>query len=342
MQKQININISLIRILATIGVVFFHTCCTIVFHPETFEFTKEQEVFFRIGYQIFLWVVPVFFMITGYLLLGSNRDLSYHVVFKKYILRIFLALLIFSLPFSAMKLCGCGNAISITGMIEAFVENNSFSHLWYLYALIGLYLVVPLLNKLVNHVDVKSLVVFLVGLFVVKSVFPMLNGLLNVNIAFDIPIQYPIFYFLTGYLCRVVELKKKYIFWSGGISAFCMILLVVLIVAGHFQYISDNNAAPLISLYAVSLFFFFMNLKFPNISERKASLIWEVDRLCFAVYLIHPFFIQLAYRYYKTTPLSFGEYYPIATFVFFVVFLLLSFACSYVLNKIPLLRKHVL
>lgn len=342
MQKQINLNISLIRILATIGVVFFHTCCTIVFHPEIFEFSESQETFFRIGYQVFLFAVPFFFMITGYLLLGTNRDLSYRIILKKYIPRILLALLMFSLPFSVMKLWGANNEISIAGIIGAFIENNSFSHLWYLYALIGLYLVVPLLNKLVYHVDVKSLVVFLASIFVVKSIFPMLNGLLNVNIAFDIPVQYPVFYFLTGYLCRIVELKKKHISLAGKTTAFCLILLVVLIVVDRFQYISDNNAAPLISLYAISLFFFFMNLKIPYISERKVSFIWKIDRLCFTVYLIHPLFIQLAYRYYKITPLSFGEYFPIATVVFFVVFLLLSFACAYVLYKVPLLRKHVL
>ena len=80
----------------------------------------------------------------------------------------------------------------------------------------------------------------------------------------------------------------------------------------------------------------------PRKGQRPGGLsFWErAAELSFAVYLIHPVFLNIAYKLFHVTPLSFpiGVSLP----VFFLGTLLLSAAGAWVLRKIAPLRKYVL
>ena len=78
------------------------------------------------------------------------------------------------------------------------------------------------------------------------------------------------------------------------------------------------------------------------IVESRNKVLWALDRLCFAVYLIHPLFIHFCYRFLKVTPLDMGKGYVLATVVFCLVFTMCSFAGSFILNRIKLLRENIL
>lgn len=84
-----------LRFIATLLVILIHTS------SGWFESDLGQgEERFIYGFYKHLGViaVPIFVMITGGLILDPKREVSYSIVFSKYVRRIALALLFFGLP----------------------------------------------------------------------------------------------------------------------------------------------------------------------------------------------------------------------------------------------------
>lgn len=71
-----SINISLLRIIATLAVIFIHTNNTLANNSILFGLTEYQQVVFNCAYTLANWAVPVFFMITGALLLNPNKTIT--------------------------------------------------------------------------------------------------------------------------------------------------------------------------------------------------------------------------------------------------------------------------
>ena len=91
---------------------------------------------------------------------------------------------------------------------------------------------------------------------------------------------------------------------------------------------------------STAVFVTFLTLQI-DIPERTKTALWRIDRLCFGVYLIHPVFIHLMYRFFNISPVNFGDS-ILAVLVFFVGFSIVSFAASRVMSLIKPLREYVL
>ena len=79
--------------------------------------------------------------------------------------------------------------------------------------------------------------------------------------------------------------------------------------------------------------------------ERIGCLFWrQASELSFAVYLIHPVFLNLAYKFLHVTPLSHLDVLSLGVSLplFFIGTALLSTAVAWILYKIPPLRKYIL
>lgn len=340
MEKKVNWNITYLRILATLGVVFFHTNAAISAHPEWFSVSNCQSLFCLFGKECMLWAVPVFFMITGYLLLGSEKELSYTIVLKKYVLRIFLALTIFSLPFAVLKIYGETHSLSVVSVIKAYIGNESMEHLWYLYPLIGLYLVSPVLKPSLKKISDSTIVFFLSVVFFFVLLLPMISNVLNVKIAFDVPLKYHLFYFVAGYCCRILIEKGKVNVKIAAIVMIASLIPIALFVfSNQSKFLEYSN--PFVALMSVSIFLLVMSLPYTVKNSRLQSVLWKVDRLCFTVYLIHPVFVQIAYRKMRINPID-CEVWPLAIVGCFLCFSLLSFLASWFIVKIPVLKKVLL
>lgn len=290
------------------------------------------------------WAVPVFFMITGALLLNPEKSISFKQCLSKYCLRIILALFMFGIPFAMMRLYMETKTINLIMLVRAVgcvFTNGGLSHFWYFYSLIGIYLLLPVLKIFVDCSDRDALQYLLIVMFIFVYCLPTLSDLIGVEITFSMPLKYPVFYVMLGYYLkeRMSKWKTKYCL----IGIFC--ILAVVVVTDYFDLASGGILAaydsPLIAFFAVLIFMAFKNINQGGITESKAALLWKIDRLCFGVYIVHPVFIQFIYRVVKITPLNFSLY-PLAAFVLFVCFLICSFFASWVLSLIKPLKEYIL
>lgn len=180
-----------LRIAATLAVVFLHTNNTLSNNSEQFFLTKNQMVFFTTNNLLMNWAVPVFLMITGVLLLDPNRQIPYSDCIKKYARRILLALFVFGIPFSMLEILLNTKSITVNSFFEAtinVINGNSWSHLWYLYALIGLYFILPMLKAFVNNSDEETLLYLIGVIFIFSFVIKSIDKVSGTTIAFAIPI----------------------------------------------------------------------------------------------------------------------------------------------------------
>lgn len=328
-----------LRILATVCVVYLHTCSTLCDNKDIFIMSKAQDIFFNAAYQMMYWTVPVFFMITGILMLNPNKKIKSKDFVCIYSKRMFLALLVFGIPYALLKLVMKDN-ISVSLLINsvrAVIEDTGFGHLWYLYSLIGIYLALPFLRVFVKNASNEDTKLVLMAFFVMNFIFPIISDITGVHIAFSFPVLYPVFYVLLGY--ELNKYKEFLVLRRKLLLEILVAVIVIVWIANIFNYKAKyltTYYSPIIVVLSVAIMGLFISKQY----EYKMG-VWKIDRLCFGVYLIHPFFIQFTYRFLKLTPLNFRMY-PIAVFVFFAIFLVFSFFASWFINLIPFLRKHIL
>ncbi|MCD8314790.1 MAG: acyltransferase family protein [Firmicutes bacterium] len=323
--------------------VCLHACSTLTDNPELFEMSDIQSWFFNAGHHIMDWAVPVFFMITGSLLLNPQKPISFKKCLSKYCFRIVLALFVFGIPFAMMRLYMETRTINLLMLVKAVgcvFTNSGLSHLWYLYSLIGIYLLLPVIEMFVDHADRNTFSYILTTMFIFVFCLPTLSDLIGAEIAFSMPLKYPVFYVMLGYYLKEYIGKWKARYCLIGIFS----ILAVFVVADYFNFTSGVLASydsPFTALLAALIFMVFKNINQDGITESKAALLWKIDRLCFGVYLVHPVFIQFVYRVLKITPLSFSLY-PLAILAFSLFFVICSFFASRVMSLIKPLKKYIL
>jgi surface polysaccharide O-acyltransferase-like enzyme len=289
-----------------------------------------------------MWAVPVFFMITGALMLNKSKEYTVEKLLKKYALRIILALLLFGFPYAIIKNIGLGLTMNCELLWISFLDvltGNSFRHLWYLYALLGVYFIMPVLFLFIKSAERVWVKYLLFVLFVLEFFVPMLNNFFSLHIAFRTPLTYPIFYVLFGFYI----FHYKPIFWRNKSRNLFFVLLIIFMMGiinklEIATWLSCNYNSPLIALLSM---FIFSNFSVKEDAHINTKTLWSIDRMCFTVYLIHPFIMQFSYRVLHLNPSNYSLY-PLATIVFATIFVLLSFIASYVIRLIPPLRKYVL
>ncbi len=94
--------------------------------------------------------VPIFVMISGALFLSPGKSVTFDKVIKKYVKRIVYALVVFAFP-----MCTAETLFTQSGglicSITNWITGKSWDYMSYLYMLIGLYLLTPIIKFYANH-----------------------------------------------------------------------------------------------------------------------------------------------------------------------------------------------
>ena len=355
--------LSYLRALACIAIVILHTVdAAVILYGDTIS-EAEKTASLCVVYCM-MWAVPVFVMVTGALLLRKEKSITLKDVFGKYIFRIVVALLacclIFSLLDTLMNKDGAGAGFLLRGLWNT-LTGRGWSHLWYLYLLIGLYLLLVFYRMIARSASAKEYRYLLLVYAIFLSILPVFQ-LWNVKIGFYLHVStiYP-FYLFAGYGIAegIVRIKRP-----------VSILLIVVGLAGiilstiwdaHYERVAYGNLLGYSSIFVLLLscgvFALIKDLKgglkisctklsktVTVYEEKKPGFIGrvllELDRCSFGVYLIHMVFIRLFLRYWKINPYEFGP--AILIFAGLVVgSLIISYGITVILKLIPGVRKIV-
>lgn len=191
--------IEALRLIATCAVVLMHTSSA--FYASLPETTPLLA--FHTYHYIGFFAVPIFVMISGALFLSPQRDTSYRNLLCKYVRRIALALLVFGLP-----MCMLESRFEHQTFIDAcmnFLRGHNWTHMWYLYMIILLYLLTPVLKPFVLHQKRTTVEIGLGILFIISSLLPSMKNY-GIEIESWIVLSTPfIFYYILGFYLATME-----------------------------------------------------------------------------------------------------------------------------------------
>lgn len=346
--------LDVLRVLATCAVVLMHVLTGATDVTDASIVPEYRSLLLSVM-DLVTWCVPIFLLISGYLFLNPERTLTYPVMIKKYCRRIALAILLFGVPYAASELVVAERTFRIRMIPEALkmtLMGHTWSHMWYLYLILFLYLITPLLKKVLRVLPVWGVAAVMAVIFLGSSVAPFLNKVLDVNSIPVLPDGGVYFlYYLCGYFFAVREVcvdKGRNVWLTAAVAVLALGMILSRTLAGFSIQMAYNY--PFTVLLAVLLF-----AAGWNGSIKKYRIPWqEAGALSFAVYLVHPVYVNLLYKFVKITPFTVLEQCGVQSVVagqavlilllaaFCLVVLALATATAWMLRKIPVLRKYVL
>lgn len=280
-------------------------------------------------------------MISGFLLLNPQKEIGLDKI-RRYLLRMIAVLASFGLFYCLIETAASEGISNPAGMILVSIKNlfegKSWSHMWYVYMLIGLYLLTPLLRIFVREADDRTACVTLAALFAFTILRPTLNALFKLELdeILAVTAPYP-FYYLAGYYLGRMRIsgKVRALALLTGLAG--IIAMLILEMRGYIEMPTNTNA--FIALYSMAVF---ATAKDSQLMLRISghSMIRALSKYSFGIYLTHDFFLNLFYKGFQTCPdiLPTG----IGELAFFALALSGSYALTWVLCKIKPLCKMLL
>ena len=261
--------IDIIRIFAFVFIVFLHTLNR--------QFGVDVWMG---GYTIISIGVNLFIMISGYLLLDKTEEAI--VFFKKRILNILPLFLVFNIIYIYF------GKIPIIPVLKG--KTISASHFWYIYMILGLYLLTPWLQKVLKYAEKETLfVVFL--WFLCNILNPYLRYFNLAEIPFsNFPLTGFIGYYILGYFVKKYDNKVKrasfiliiVIYALGFLLSFLSTKYVLAVTGKRVSDFFDKNS---LGTFIMTLSFFIFWCKF-NFSKRDRIIKIVADSTYFA-FLVH-------------------------------------------------------
>lgn len=261
--------IDIIRIFAFVFIVFLHTLNR--------QFGVDVWMG---GYTIISIGVNLFIMISGYLLLDKTEEAI--VFFKKRILNILPLFLVFNIIYIYF------GKIPIMPVLKG--KTISASHFWYIYMILGLYLLTPWLQKVLKYAEKETFfVVFL--WFLCNILNPYLRYFNLAEIPFsNFPLTGFIGYYILGYFVKKYDNKVKrtsfiliiVIYALGFLLSFLSTKYVLAVTGKRVSDFFDKNS---LGTFIMTLSFFVFWCKF-NFSKRDRIIKIVADSTYFA-FLVH-------------------------------------------------------
>lgn len=346
MRKHDILWVDFIRVIATFSVVLLHTAAPLLYEYNKLPITDWWAA--NIYDSMVRMCVPLFFILTGYLLLEKKETIS--VFFIKRSSKVIIPLIFWSIFYLLWRQhYQVGFSLSFYSFYSLFLT-PAYYHLWYLYAIIGLYLYVPILRVLVQNSPKELLFYFVALWFIAVSIIPFFEKFSHIKSTIDLKmISGYVGYLVLGHLLGNIKITRTPFF----ISILVFILTVALtsvatyiftlrnkgiFVADFYDYLSPNVVLMSASAFVIIKYMF----EHTKVQEFSLSnkLIKTLSSASLGIYLIHLmvlFVLQKGDLGFVLSPFSFNAVYsiPVTTIITFSI----SFSIIYFIQKVPILRR---
>lgn len=354
MTKVVNNNkriyyIDVLRVIACLSVIMVHSSANYVikdFGSTNFWIGNILDSISRI-------CVPLFIMISGALLLDEkymySKEKNKHHIKKMIIFFIFWSFL-YCLIFQIIgQVLIEHKPIDIANVFLSFIQGHY--HLWFVYLIIGLYLILPLLRLWVNANNKKQIEYFIILSIVFTYIIPQIISIgsnysdyfLNLKdiIENKLCIKYIggfTTYFILGWYLNNYEIKHKNKLYILGIIG-----LLITIIGTYIISISTGKEAQMYGnlslnvLLQTLMVFIIVKTKFKN-SDRNNKLVMAISNNSLGIYAIHALVATILNRI--IVKIGFQNALINIPIVFIGTFII-SFILSYFLSKIPVLKRII-
>ncbi len=354
MQKR-NPAADILRCLALFFVISVHFFLNNGYYTQIVEGNKMFIM--TVMRSLFIICVPLFVTLSGFLLRKKELSGKY---FKR-IVPIILTYVLASIFCMAYSVIFKHEELSVKQAIGKILNFSGAPYSWYIEMYIGLFLLIPFLNILYNHLPSKKWKIILIFIFLFLSSAPSVANVYNFTTVtwWGMPSRsfefskivpawwtqiYPITYYFIGCYFSEYGIKMKK-------SLNLIYIIAFTFFYGFYTFWRSYNAAFIwgtwcdyASLFSVILtvlvFAFVMNFNYDKFPQKLSFVFQKISGLCLGAYLLSYIFDSIFY------PIL-AEKVPVVTdrlpYYFLIVpaVYVTSLLLSYLLSKIQLLIELI-
>lgn len=332
--------LDVLRLLSIFFVILIHVVSPVFSDVRstfvTIQFANAFDSLARIS-------VPIFIMISGALLL--NTEISIKSIPKR-ILKVGIPLIFWSIIYLVYVNHWSVMPFDILKSIISIFTSPAMYHLWFVYMIIGIYIILPILKLISIRLlsdQTFAIYFFLLWLFFNSVVVYFPFNLANLMIISDFMAWSG--YFLLGYyisekkvLSNFSKRKLLLIYFLSSFVTFCLTLWFNT-TFNPLNEIAYNYFSPNVLIASIAVFLYFKAL---TISSNYISLFAYISTLIFPVYFMHLLLIAILQGGYLGFIIDQFTIHPIIGILLVsVTTLLLCFLITIIAYKIPYLKRLI-
>lgn len=293
--------------------------------------------------------VPLFFMISGYLLLPRSESLG--TFYLKRMPRILVPFLAWSLIYLGWYCGNHPNTCTPTLAWNLLLVQGTYYHLWFLYSLLGIYLILPVLRLMFRPEPDKKVLWYLIVVWLIfQPILTIANKFWNFSIKISPPLAMGfVCYFFLGYLLGEMTLSRSRVILSTMIWA----IATLLTIAGTYLFTRNSGQFDgffydfvslnvILASGAAFLLLRWLSGRKPFTSPGSHTFTRVLALSSFGIYLIHVLVIEILSGWIPFLHINsfmgnaIWSIPFVSTLVFTTCFLIIR-----ILQKIPVLRYIV-
>lgn len=343
-----NYSLDVARAFAILSVVLCHSVELAYANVDYYSLNTISQLFRIICLTIGRFGVPIFLFLTGALQLKKQieTDKDIFVFYKRNLLPLLLTVEIWIILYNLFLYIINGKFVILKLLRNVlFLEPVNMPHMWYMPLIIGFYVAIPFLAKIVKSFSLKVLavpgIITIVGFMIIPSINIVLSIFKMKPIAFVIDSsffgQYSGVYIMVGYYLVNERLLKKY----SNIQLAITLIINLIITVGlqFFSYqsgVSYNVWYNSITLFIAALCLFEL---FTRINKKNAlSRYFEsISKMSLGIFFLHVVVQMILIRLLNIYNIS--NY--LKTAILFVFSLAISIVIIHVFSKNKKLKKYL-
>ena len=327
-----------LRVLAMTAVILIHVCgsaaTSLAADGQTLTFGWHLANVLDAASR---FAVPLFLMLTGALLLGSDKALSVKHLLSRRLPRVLVPLVFWTVVYWGLKWLTVPD-FSPADAIRHFFRQPAEIHLWYLYALAAIYLLLPVFRLITRCANRHTVGYLLLVWFVFSSLWRAAAGLfpalaLQDYANLDILGGYAGYVLLGWYLSTAPRLPNRTVcalIAVAGMAVTAMLTWLMTRRAGALNAVFYQYFMPNVLLTAVGVFGVFRSTD----SRPASRAVTVLASLSFGVYLCHMLFFRLLEPVFSALPFP-----AVLTMLLLAAAVwLLSVLLSALLRQVPVIR----
>jgi surface polysaccharide O-acyltransferase-like enzyme len=341
-----------LRVAASLGVVALHT---IYISWIMFSYNTVPRGWWLTGdvvNSLFRWCVPIFVMLSGMLLLDPAREEPISLFFRKRMARVLIPFLFWGVFYTFWSLRTIPEVLSRPGIYRdlavGLVEGPVYYHFWFLYLIIGLYLVTPILRPYARNAGNSNLAYFLFLWLMGTGLYGLLGRFAHVEVGFSIQLAMGMAgYFIMGfYLNRIdVTMRRRRLLYLLALVAIAAAAWGTYYLtarhAGGFDDYFFGYLSPNTMVVSAAVFLFFKYVRWDRLlapSRPARARLLRLSEASFGIYLVHALILDIL----MYSHISASLIHPIIGIPLTVVLtLVLSYAFVRLLQSLPYVRRLV-
>lgn len=360
--KQDNISnkiqwIELGRCLAIITVILCHMV-EIVYstnlsnsHYLNMDFMSKQDIFSKtfahFAFTMGRLGVPIFLMITGYLLFDRKYDKAgCKRFYLKNFLKLFLCAEIWIILYNIFIALSRKTDFSMTSIIKqmTFTSWVKLDHWWFMNMIVITYLLIPVVANLIQRAPKKLMKFLFIAYCIYTGLYKIIDDILVAFGHKDLPdsislgYTYGIFviYLVMGYLIKKGVFKKLSTKLLLTISLITFTIVVIFQILAYSVGEGFNVWYDCPVLWVSTVAMFEMTSRIKNI--KFYNIVKQIAYYSFAIYLVHIIIRELMFDFI----IKFTTHLPLVVIISTFINFAITYLCVYIIGKIPKVGKFIL